>query len=58
MESIAAIKSNYPPEHYTLLRKALDNAVKALESIENLQERNEYLENRARELERELSQQR
>jgi hypothetical protein len=30
-ESISAIKSNYPPEQYTMLRNALDNAIIALE---------------------------
>ena len=30
-EAIEVIKSNYPPENYTLLREALDLAIKVLE---------------------------
>lgn len=30
-EAIKAIKCNYPPENYTILREALDMAIKALE---------------------------
>ncbi|SER87655.1 hypothetical protein SAMN05518872_102450 [Psychrobacillus sp. OK032] len=30
-EAIEVIKSNYPPENYTLLREALDLAIKSLE---------------------------
>lgn len=30
-EAINAIKCNYPPENYTILREALDMAIKALE---------------------------
>ena len=30
-EAINAIKSNYPPENYTILREGLDMAIKALE---------------------------
>ena len=29
-EAINAIKSNYPPENYTILREALDMAIEAL----------------------------
>jgi hypothetical protein len=31
IEAIEVIKSNYPPEHYTMLRMALDLAIEALE---------------------------
>ena len=31
MSYIKAIKSNYPPENYTMLRKALDEAIFLLE---------------------------
>lgn len=31
MESITVIKDNYPPEQYSTLRKALDNAINVLE---------------------------
>lgn len=31
VEAIKAIKSNYPPEKYTMLREALDLAIKLLE---------------------------
>ena len=30
-EAINAIKSNYPPENYTILREGLDMAIEALE---------------------------
>ena len=30
-EAIQAIRNNYPPEHYTILREALDMAIDALE---------------------------
>ena len=30
-EAIKAIKCNYPPENYTILREALDMAIEALE---------------------------
>lgn len=30
-EAIEAIKANYPPENYTMLREALDLAIKLLE---------------------------
>lgn len=30
-EAIEAIKSNYPPENYTMLREGLDLAIEALE---------------------------
>lgn len=30
-EAIHAIKCNYPPEHYSILREALDMAIKELE---------------------------
>lgn len=30
-EAIEVIKSNYPPENYTMLREALDLAIKVLE---------------------------
>lgn len=30
-EAIQAIKSNYPPSNYTMLREALDLAIQALE---------------------------
>lgn len=30
-EAIKAIKCNYPPENYTILREGLDMAIKALE---------------------------
>ena len=30
-EAINAIKCNYPPEHYSMLREALDMAIEALE---------------------------
>jgi hypothetical protein len=30
-EAIEAIKANYPPESYTILREALDLAIKVLE---------------------------
>ena len=30
-EAINAIKCNYPPEHYTILREALDMAIEELE---------------------------
>lgn len=30
-EAIDAIKCNYPPEHYSILREALDMAIKELE---------------------------
>lgn len=30
-EAIQAIKSNYPPESYSILREALDLAIKLLE---------------------------
>lgn len=30
-EAIQVIKSNYPPENYTMLREALDLAIKVLE---------------------------
>lgn len=30
-QAIEAIKANYPPENYTMLRKALDLAIKLLE---------------------------
>lgn len=31
-EAIKAIKSNYPPERYTMLREALDLAITVLEA--------------------------
>lgn len=34
-EAIKAIKSNYPTENYTMLREALDLAIKALEEDDN-----------------------
>ena len=33
-EAINAIKCNYPPEHYSMLREALDMAIEALEKVE------------------------
>lgn len=33
-EAIEAIKSNYPPKHYSILREALDKAIEALEQTE------------------------
>jgi hypothetical protein len=33
-EAIEAIKANYPPTHYTILREALDLAIKLLEESE------------------------
>lgn len=30
-DAIEAIKKNYPPENYTILREALDLAIKVLE---------------------------
>lgn len=30
-EAIETIQSNYPPEHYTMLREALDLAIRVLE---------------------------
>lgn len=33
-EAIGVIKSNYPPERYTMLREALDMAIEALEEAE------------------------
>lgn len=35
-EAIKAIRANYPPERYTMLREALDMAVSALEQIDRL----------------------
>jgi hypothetical protein len=34
-EAIKAIKVNYPPENYTILREALDLAIKLLEKEAN-----------------------
>ena len=34
-EAIKTIKANYPPENYTLLREALDLAIKLLEKEAN-----------------------
>jgi hypothetical protein len=33
-EAIEAIKNNYPPENYSILREALDLAIKLLEKEE------------------------
>lgn len=33
-EAIEAIRKNYPPENYSILREALDMAIQALETIE------------------------
>jgi hypothetical protein len=35
-EAIEVIKSNYPPEHYTMLRQALDLAIIALQSEDRM----------------------
>lgn len=35
--AIKVIKNNYPPENYTLLREALDLAIKLLEEKEDTQ---------------------
>ena len=32
-EAIEAIKSNYPPSRYSMLREALDMAIEALEAV-------------------------
>lgn len=37
-EAIKAIKSNYPPETYTVLREALDLAIARLEAITEAEE--------------------
>lgn len=37
-EAIEAIKKNYPPENYTVLREALDMSIEALEHEELLEE--------------------
>jgi hypothetical protein len=34
-EAIKAIKANYPPENYSMLREALDLAIKLLEKEAN-----------------------
>ena len=34
-EAIDAIKCNYPPENYSVLREALDMAIEALEGIKD-----------------------
>ena len=34
-EAINAIKCNYPPEHYSMLREALDMAIEALKGIKD-----------------------
>lgn len=36
-EAIKAIRDNWPPEQYTMLREALELAIKALEKREQLQ---------------------
>jgi hypothetical protein len=37
-EAISAIKSNWPPENYTMLREALTMAVAALETLPKYEE--------------------
>ena len=39
-EAIETIKANYPPENYTMLREALDMAIKALKPDCKTAERN------------------
>lgn len=35
-EAIEAIKANYPPENYQMLREGLDLAIKALEQVSEI----------------------
>lgn len=41
-EAIEAIKCNYPPENYSILREALDMAIEALEKVEAYERFIEY----------------
>ena len=44
-EAIKVIKSNWPPENYTMLREALTMAIKAFEDLEKAKEINQKLLN-------------
>lgn len=44
-EAIKAIRDNYPPSHYSMLREALDMAIEALKEIERHEETFEWCEN-------------